>query len=149
MRQQSVRLRTVPAVNRDVLRLSSSRQTLRNAYVGTTSDLIRRIWEDRNKVVPGFTKTYRIDRLVWFEAHESSESALRREKQIKECLIERSVSDFDEVTREPAKDHPAQERVKQSKACHSGALRTPGRPPWRAFRGEPETQEHGPAPIIL
>ncbi len=53
-------------------------------YVGTTSDLLKRIWEHKNKVVPGFTKQYGVDRLVWFEAHESQEAALRREKQIKE-----------------------------------------------------------------
>ena len=53
-------------------------------YVGMTSDLARRVWEHKNKVVPGFTKRYGIDRLVWFEAHDSAQTALRREKQIKE-----------------------------------------------------------------
>jgi putative endonuclease len=53
-------------------------------YVGTTSDLARRVWEHKNKVVPGFTKRYGIDRLVWFEVHDLAATALRREKQIKE-----------------------------------------------------------------
>jgi len=53
-------------------------------YVGMTSDLAKRIWEHKNKVVPGFTRRYGVDRLVWFEAHESRNAALRREKQIKE-----------------------------------------------------------------
>ena len=53
-------------------------------YVGTTSDLGRRVWEHKNKVVPGFTKRYQVDRLVWFEVHEFQAGALRREKQIKE-----------------------------------------------------------------
>jgi len=53
-------------------------------YVGTTSDLARRVWEHKNGFVPGFTKRYQVDRLVWFEVHESSASALRREKQLKE-----------------------------------------------------------------
>ena len=53
-------------------------------YVGTTTDLARRVWEHKNKVVPGFTKRYSIDRLVWFEVHDSAQTALRREKQIKE-----------------------------------------------------------------
>ena len=53
-------------------------------YVGTTTDLARRVWEHKNKLVPGFTKRYGIDRLVWFEAHDSAQTALRREKQIKE-----------------------------------------------------------------
>jgi putative endonuclease len=52
--------------------------------VGTTSDLARRVWEHKNKVVPRFTKRYGIDRLVWFEVHDLAETALRREKQIKE-----------------------------------------------------------------
>jgi putative endonuclease len=53
-------------------------------YVGTTSDLLRRIEEHKNKIVPGFTNKHGIDRLVWFEAHEAKEAALQREKQIKE-----------------------------------------------------------------
>ena len=53
-------------------------------YVGTTSGLARRVWEHKNKVVPGFTKRYGIDRLVWFEVHDLATTAQRREKQIKE-----------------------------------------------------------------
>jgi putative endonuclease len=53
-------------------------------YIGMTSDLARRVWEHRNKVVPGFTRRYAVARLVWFEAHESEDAALRREKQMKE-----------------------------------------------------------------
>jgi putative endonuclease len=53
-------------------------------YIGTTSDLVRRVWEHKNKVVPRFTKRYGVDRLMWFEAQTTAEAALRREKQIKE-----------------------------------------------------------------
>jgi putative endonuclease len=53
-------------------------------YIGTTSDLVRRVWEHKNKVVPGFTRRYNIDQLVWFEVHESANAALQREKQLKE-----------------------------------------------------------------
>ena len=53
-------------------------------YVGVTSDLVKRVWEHKNKAVPGFAARYNVDRLVWFEAHESAEAAIRREKQIKE-----------------------------------------------------------------
>ena len=52
-------------------------------YIGKTTDLMRRVWEHRNKVVPGFTAKYGVDRLVWFEPQESLEEAFRREKQIK------------------------------------------------------------------
>jgi putative endonuclease len=53
-------------------------------YVGVTSDLVRRIWEHKNKVVPGFTARYGIDRLVWFEVHATAEAAIQREKQLKQ-----------------------------------------------------------------
>jgi putative endonuclease len=52
-------------------------------YVGKTADLVRRVWEHKMKAVPGFTAKYGVDRLVWFEAHETLESVFHREKQIK------------------------------------------------------------------
>jgi putative endonuclease len=52
-------------------------------YVGVTSDLLRRVWEHKNGFVEGFTRRYRVHDLVWFELHESAESAILREKQIK------------------------------------------------------------------
>jgi len=53
-------------------------------YVGSTPDLIRRIWEHKTKVIGGFTAKYGVDRLVWFEPHERMAAAARRERQIKE-----------------------------------------------------------------
>jgi putative endonuclease len=53
-------------------------------YVGSTPDLIRRIWEHKTKAVGGFTAKYGVDRLVWFEAQESMAAAAKRERQIKE-----------------------------------------------------------------
>ncbi len=53
-------------------------------YVGVTSDLVKRVWEHKNHVVEGFTKRYDVDRLVWYEPHETMESAICREKAIKE-----------------------------------------------------------------
>lgn len=52
-------------------------------YLGVTSDLLRRVWEHKNKVVPGFTTKYGVDRLVWFEAHGDVAAAITREKQLK------------------------------------------------------------------
>jgi putative endonuclease len=52
-------------------------------YVGVTSDLVRRVWEHREGVVPGFTKRYGVKTLVYCEALDSIEEAIRREKQIK------------------------------------------------------------------
>jgi len=52
-------------------------------YTGVTSDLLGRIYQHRAKVTGGFTAEYGVDRLVWFEVHESMESAIVREKRIK------------------------------------------------------------------
>ena len=53
-------------------------------YVGSTPDLIRRIWEHKTKAVHGFAAKYGVDPLVWYEAHESMAAAAKRERQIKE-----------------------------------------------------------------
>lgn len=53
-------------------------------YVGVTTRLARRVWEHKSKAFPGFTTKYGVDNLMWFEHHEDWESAIRREKQIKE-----------------------------------------------------------------
>lgn len=52
-------------------------------YVGLTDDLVKRVWQHRNDIIPGFTKQYSIKMLVWYEVHESRESAFMRERQIK------------------------------------------------------------------
>ena len=52
-------------------------------YIGVARNLIKRVWEHRNKLSPGFTHRYGVNRLVWYEAHESLESALLREKRLK------------------------------------------------------------------
>jgi len=52
-------------------------------YTGITSDLIKRVWQHKNSLIEGFTKKYFIKNLVYFEAHNSAEEAIKREKQIK------------------------------------------------------------------
>ncbi|KQT44295.1 hypothetical protein ASG47_17220 [Devosia sp. Leaf420] len=52
-------------------------------YTGVTNDLIRRVSEHREGLVPGFTKTHGCKVLVWFEVHEDIEVAITREKLIK------------------------------------------------------------------
>jgi putative endonuclease len=53
-------------------------------YVGVTSDLIKRVWEHRYNLVEGFTKRYGVHQLVWYELHESMDSAIKREKRLKD-----------------------------------------------------------------
>jgi putative endonuclease len=52
-------------------------------YVGVTSDLVKRVWQHKNDLVEGFTKQYGVHVLVWYEPHETMESAIKREKAIK------------------------------------------------------------------
>jgi len=52
-------------------------------YIGVTSDLIKRVWEHKSDAVAGFTKQYGVHMLVWFELHETMESAICREKALK------------------------------------------------------------------
>ena len=52
-------------------------------YLGTTNDLMRRVYEHRQGLVEGFTKKYCIDRLVYYEQTNDVMSAITREKQIK------------------------------------------------------------------
>ena len=53
-------------------------------YIGVTSDLIKRVWEYKQDIVEGFTKKYGVHHLVWYELYESMESAIVREKRLKE-----------------------------------------------------------------
>jgi putative endonuclease len=53
-------------------------------YTGVTSNIIKRVWEHKNDITPGFTKQYGVHKLVWFELHPTMESAIKREKYIKE-----------------------------------------------------------------
>jgi putative endonuclease len=52
-------------------------------YTGSTSDLVRRVWEHKARAVSGFTAKYGVDRLVWFECHETLDAAMLRERRIK------------------------------------------------------------------
>jgi putative endonuclease len=52
-------------------------------YVGVTNDLVRRIYEHKNKLVKGFTSKYRVIKLVYYEMTDDINSAIEREKNIK------------------------------------------------------------------
>jgi len=53
-------------------------------YTGVTSDLARRVYEHKQDIAEGFSNKYKVHLLVWYEVHETSVSAIRREKQIKD-----------------------------------------------------------------
>ncbi|KUJ76127.1 hypothetical protein AVO42_11535 [Thiomicrospira sp. XS5] len=52
-------------------------------YIGVTNDLNRRIIEHKSKSIPGFTRQYNVDKLVYFESTPDINSAIAREKQLK------------------------------------------------------------------
>ena len=52
-------------------------------YIGVTSDLMKRVWQHKNKVADGFTKKYSIDKLGYYEVYDDIEYAIKREKQLK------------------------------------------------------------------
>jgi putative endonuclease len=68
--------------------LSSKSKVL---YIGVTSNLKKRIWEHKNKIVEGFTKKYNVDKLVYFEQTENIMSALEREKQMKKWRRDKKI----------------------------------------------------------
>ncbi len=52
-------------------------------YIGVTSNLLKRIWEHKNKITKGFTEKYTVDKLVYFEQTQDIMGAIQREKQLK------------------------------------------------------------------
>ncbi|HET9786001.1 MAG TPA: GIY-YIG nuclease family protein [Pyrinomonadaceae bacterium] len=69
----------------------------RTLYTGVTNDLERRVFEHKEKLVPGFTTKYRIERLVYFEITEDVHSAIAREKQIKGWTRDKKVALIDSL----------------------------------------------------
>jgi putative endonuclease len=52
-------------------------------YTGVTNNVIRRVWEHKNKYIKGFTEKYNVDKLIYFEVYDFIDIAIGREKQIK------------------------------------------------------------------
>lgn len=69
-------------------------------YTGVTSDLINRVYQHKNKLIPGFTKKYNVNKLVYYETVTDITTAILREKQIKGWLRSKKVALIE-------KDNPA------------------------------------------
>jgi len=73
-------------------------------YIGATTDLIQRVWQHKNEVVPAFTKRYHLHRLVYFEEHGTIYNAMQRERTMKHwpaawkvALIEKGNPEWDDL----------------------------------------------------
>ncbi len=73
-------------------------------YTGVTSNLVKRVYEHKQKFVEGFSKKYNIDKLGYFEIYNSIEKAIEREKQIKNwkrewkvALIEKDNNNWEDL----------------------------------------------------
>jgi putative endonuclease len=64
-------------------------------YTGVTSGLVRRVWEHKNKLTPGFTSRYNLTRLVYYECFFYPDAAISREKEIKGWLRSRKIKLID------------------------------------------------------
>ncbi len=69
----------------------------RTLYTGVTNDLMRRVYEHKNKLVKGFTSKYNIQFLVYYESTSSIYSAIEREKQIKGWLRAKKIELIDSM----------------------------------------------------
>ncbi len=69
----------------------------RTLYTGVTNNLERRVYEHKQKLIPGFTKKYNITRLVYYEVSDDIREAIKREKQIKGWLRIKKVALIESV----------------------------------------------------
>ena len=60
-------------------------------YIGVTSNLVKRIYEHKNKFVDGFTKKYNVDKLAYYEVYEDIETAILREKRLKKYYRQQKI----------------------------------------------------------
>lgn len=69
-------------------------------YLGATNDLARRVYQHKERSIPGFTARYGVDRLVWFEVHDGPTQAITREKALKKWRRDRKIRLIEEMNPE-------------------------------------------------
>lgn len=79
--------------------LASKKRVL---YVGMTNDLVRSTAEHKRHLVPGFTKRYNVDQLVYFEHTHDARAAIEREKELKGWVRAKKVKLIESMN--PARD---------------------------------------------
>ena len=79
-------------------------------YIGVTNNLVRRVYEHKNKLLDGFSSKYDLNRLVYFEVFDDEENVIKREKQLKRYnrnwkkdLIEKSNPEWNDLYDEVCK----------------------------------------------
>ena len=61
-------------------------------YIGVTSNIQRRVWEHKEKIIEGFTKKYNINKLIYYELIEDMPTAIAREKQLKNWSRKKKIN---------------------------------------------------------
>ncbi len=69
-------------------------------YTGITNNLLRRVYEHKEKLVDTFTKKYKVVKLVYYEVFENAENAIRREKQIKGGSRQKKIGLINSINKE-------------------------------------------------
>jgi putative endonuclease len=64
----------------------------RTLYTGVTDDLVKRVFEHKNKLIEGFTKKYNVSNLVYYDVVNDVQAAIQREKQVKGWLRKKKIA---------------------------------------------------------
>ena len=66
-------------------------------YIGVTNDMVRRVFEHKNKIAKGFSSKYNVDKLVYFEKFTNINDAIKREKRLKKWTRQWKINLIEEM----------------------------------------------------